>query len=72
MNCLAYNEKVTTTVTTRVTTHREQEEELLQLPLPEVVGQVLHRIAAHAGDVLVLPGVLSPQAGCAACSTMER
>lgn len=43
------------------TPYRKQEEHLGQLPLLEVVGQVLHRVRPHARDVAVLAGVLAAQ-----------
>jgi hypothetical protein len=45
-------------------TDREEEEELGELPLAEVVGEVLHRVVPYARDVLVLPRVALPQHRC--------
>lgn len=32
---------------------REEEQELLELPFPEVVAEVLHRVGPHDGDILI-------------------
>lgn len=45
-------------------TYREEEEQLGELSLVEEVGQVLHGIVPQHRDVLVLPGVFSPQTTC--------
>ncbi len=39
----------------------EQKEQLLQLPLPEVVRQELHGVGTQARNVLVLPRIFPPQ-----------